>query len=251
MSKAVILSLMLVFVSGSVFGGNVDSQQKPNIIIVFLDDAGYGDFGITGSTTPTPTIDALAKNGVQFTQFYNASSVCSASRAALMTGRYPERFSFKSVLFPQATVGLPEKEQAIAELLKGEGYSTHMFGKWHLGHLEGALPPAHGFDEYYGIPYSNDMWPYRRDANNKADEQAYVYVPKHKRPPLPMYEGYKIVKTSLTPEDQKMLTKDFTNRAIKVIEAKGDQPFFIYLPYTASHLPRKGKTIKNGRKRWF
>ena len=104
-------------------------SSEPNIILVFLDDAGYADFGITGSATPTPTIDALAKNGVQFTQFYDASPVCSASRAALLTGRYPDRFSFANVFFPDDTQGLPQEEETLAELLKGQGYSTHIFGK--------------------------------------------------------------------------------------------------------------------------
>ena len=123
-----------------------DKSERPNIILIFLDDAGYADFGITGSSTPTPTIDALANNGVQFTQFYDASPVCSASRAALLTGRYPDRFSFENVLFPDDTTGLPQEEETLAELLKGQGYTTHIFGKWHLGHLGGALPLAHGFD---------------------------------------------------------------------------------------------------------
>ena len=122
---------------------------------------------------------------MQFTQFYDASPVCSASRAALLTGRYPDRFSFENVLFPDDTQGLPQEEETLAELLKGQGYSTHIFGKWHLGHLSGALPLSHGFDEYYGIPYSNDMWPYKRDdqALDPDDEQAYVYDPESSHPP--------------------------------------------------------------------
>ena len=219
--------------------GMDDISGKPNIILVFLDDAGFADFGITGSSTPTPTIDALARNGVQFTQFYDASPVCSTSRAALLTGRYPDRFSFENVLFPDATEGLPEEEETLAELLQRQGYSTHIFGKWHLGHLSGALPLSHGFDEYYGIPYSNDMWPYKRDSQalDPDDEQAYVYDSGSTNPPLPLYEGNTIVKASVTPSDQKMLTKVFTDRAIDVIETKAAEPFFIYLPYSASHNP--------------
>jgi len=233
---------LLVALSLSAYGGEPGSENnsaKPNIILVFLDDAGYADFGVTGSSTATPTIDALARNGVQFTQFYDASPVCSASRAALLTGRYPDRFSFENVLFPDDTQGLPQEEETLAELLKGQGYSTHIFGKWHLGHLSGALPLSHGFDEYYGIPYSNDMWPYVRDdqALDPDDEQAYVYDPESPRPPLPLYEGNEVVKASVTPADQKMLTEAFTNRAIDVIEAKSAGPFFIYLPYSASHIP--------------
>jgi arylsulfatase A-like enzyme len=222
------------------FGDESDTNgrpDRPNIILVFLDDAGYADFGATGSTTPTPTIDALATNGVQFTQFYDASPVCSASRAALLTGRYPDRFSFENVLFPDAIQGLPQEEETLAELLKEQGYSTHIFGKWHLGHRPGALPLSHGFDEYYGIPYSNDMWPYKRDSQAPDDEQAYVDDPESDRPPLPLFDGNSIAKAGITPSDQKMLTQAFTDRAINVIETEAAEPFFIYLPYSASHIP--------------
>lgn len=216
-----------------------DNSGRPNVILVFLDDAGFADFGVTGSSTPTPTIDALARGGVQFTQFYDASPVCSASRAALLTGRYPDRFSFKNVLFPDDTTGLPQDEETLAELLKGQGYSTHIFGKWHLGHLRGALPLAHGFDAYYGIPYSNDMWPYKRDSEalDPNDEQAYTHDPDSRYLPLPLYEGNEIVKAAVTPADQKVLTQAFTDKAIEVIEAKSSAPFFIYLPYSAAHIP--------------
>jgi unsaturated rhamnogalacturonyl hydrolase len=232
-----VLALLLAACGGE--PGTGEQPKKPNIILIFLDDVGYADFGITGSSTATPTIDVLARNGVQFTQFYDASPVCSASRAALLTGRYPDRFSFENVLFPDDTRGLPQEEETLAELLKGQGYSTHIFGKWHLGHLSGALPLSHGFDQYYGIPYSNDMWPYERDdqALDPDDEQAYVYDPEKPRPPLPIYEGNQVVKASVTPSDQKVLTKAFTDRAIGVIEAKAEVPFFIYLPYSASHIP--------------
>ena len=239
LSLACAISLVLLFTACGGEPETEDKAERPNIILVFLDDAGYADFGVTGSSTPTPTIDALARNGVQFTQFYDASPVCSASRAALLTGRYPDRFSFENVLFPDATGGLPQEEETLAEMLQGQGYSTHIFGKWHLGHLTGALPLSHGFDEYYGIPYSNDMWPYKRDggALGPHDEQVYVYNPDSSRPPLPIYEGNEIVKANVTPSDQKLLTKAFTDRAIDVINAKTDEPFFIYLPYSASHIP--------------
>jgi len=230
---AILACAMVVSLSFSACG----DDEKPNIILVFLDDAGYADFGVTGSSTPTPTIDALARDGVQFTQFYDASPVCSASRAALLTGRYPDRFSFENVLFPEDTTGLPQEEETLAELLQGQGYSTHIFGKWHLGHFTGALPLSHGFDEYYGIPYSNDMWPYKRDIQAPDDEQAYVSDPDSPRPPLPLYEGDEIVKANVTPSDQKMLMQLFTDRAIEVIEADSTEPFFIYLPYSAAHIP--------------
>ncbi len=216
-----------------------DNSSPPNIILVFLDDAGYGDFGLTGASTPTPHIDKLAKSGVQFTDFQVASPVCSNSRAALLTGRYPYRYSFKDVMRDTDSTGLPQKEQTIAEMLQSRGYKTHLFGKWHLGHVEGALPTNHGFDEYYGIPYSNDMWKYRRDekALDPTDEQAYKYVANSKLVPLPIYQGNKIIKASTTPSDQKVFTKTFTDRTIDVINNQSDSPFFIYLPYSSTHIP--------------
>ena len=239
----ILKSMLLLFLSFNLlsFDGLASDAkaERPNIILVFIDDAGYADFSITGSDVPTPNIDALAKNGVQFTEFYSASPVCSASRAALLTGRYPDRFSFKNVLFEYDKTGLPAQEDTLAEMLKGAGYSTHIFGKWHLGHLQGALPLSHGFDEYYGIPYSNDMWQYRRDRNalNTEDEQAYVINPKSKRSPLKLFEGDMVIKAALTPSDLKVLTRNFTDRTIDVINKNSDAPFFIYLPIAQTHIP--------------
>src|SRR6185503_4904110 len=132
---------------------------KPNIILIFADDLGYGDIGCYGSTNATPNLDRMAKEGVRFTDFCVAQPVCSASRAALMTGRYCNRVGVLGALPPKSKIVLATNEVTIAEVLKGRGYATAIYGKWHLGDGPDSLPRNHGFDEYYGLPYSNDMWP--------------------------------------------------------------------------------------------
>ncbi len=133
--------------------------RPPNVVLIYCDDLGYGDLGCYGSDIRTPNIDGLASGGVKFTQFYSANPVCSPSRASLLTGRYPTRVGVPRVLMPQDKGGLPDSEQTLASLLKTRGYSTMCIGKWHLGHQPEYLPTHRGFDEYYGIPYSNDMNP--------------------------------------------------------------------------------------------
>src|SRR2546423_2987459 len=133
--------------------------RPPNIVFIYCDDLGYGDLGVYGSNIRTPNLDRMAAEGVRFTQFYSANPVCSPSRAALLTGRYPTRVSVPRVLFPTSTDGLPDSEMTLAAMLKALGYKTMCVGKWHLGHLPQYLPTRRGFDEYFGIPYSNDMSP--------------------------------------------------------------------------------------------
>ena len=134
------------------------ANQSPNFVLVFIDDMGYGDaccYGATGYSTPN--LDKLASQGIRFTNFYSAQPVCSASRAGLLTGCYPNRIGISGALFPYHTVGINSTETTIAEMLKEKGYATAIFGKWHLGHHREFLPLQHGFDEYVGLPYSNDM----------------------------------------------------------------------------------------------
>src|ERR1035438_6822210 len=133
--------------------------RPPNIVMIYCDDLGYGDLGCYGSKIRTPNLDRMAAEGMRFTQFYSANPVCSPSRAALLTGRYPTRTGVPKVLFPTDTTGLDDSETTIAQMLKQQDYSTICIGKWHLGHLPHYLPTNRGFDEYYGIPYSNDMTP--------------------------------------------------------------------------------------------
>jgi arylsulfatase A-like enzyme len=195
----------------------------PNIILIFTDDQGYNDLGVYGSPDiATPHIDKLAREGVRFTNFYVAQAVCSASRAGLLTGTYPNRLGIHGALDHSSKHGLNPEETTIAEMLKPLGYSSAIFGKWHLGHHPEFLPTNQGFDEYYGIPYSNDMWP------NHPETKDYY-------PPLPMYENDKVVDTIWT--DQSMFTTLFTEKSIDFIQRNKETPFFLYLAHPMPHVP--------------
>ncbi len=183
---------------------------KPNIILIYCDDLGYGDLGVYGGKIRTPHIDRLAREGARFTQFYSANPVCSPSRAALLTGRYPTRVGVPSVLFPQSKNGLNLDEITLAAMLRDAGYRTSCIGKWHLGSEPQYLPTKRGFDEYFGIPYSNDMTP------------------------RVLLDGETVVEQTATLET---LTLRYTERAIQFIERKSSQPFFLYLPHTYPHIP--------------
>src|SRR5262245_7382959 len=174
--------------------------DRPNIVLIFCDDLGYHDIGPYGSKNPTPNLDRLAREGVRFTDFYVAQPVCSASRAALLTGCYPNRVGIFYALGPKDTHGISDKEQTLTEVLKPRGYATAIYGKWHLGHRPKFLPTRHGFDDYFGLPYSNDMW-------SKHPTDTY--------PDLPLMEDEKII--ALNP-DQTKLTTWYTERAVKFIE---------------------------------
>ncbi len=198
--------------------------NRPNIIIVFTDDQGYGDLGVYGSESiRTPHIDKLAREGLKFNQFYVPHPVCSASRAALLTGCYSGRVGIHNALMPEAKIGLHDDETTLAELLKENGYRTGIFGKWHLGHLPPFLPNRHGFDEYMGIPYSNDMWP-----NHPKQGLWFDF------PPLPLIENDRIIDTLW---DQTHLTRDLTVRAVDFIHRHHDKPFFLYFPHPMPHVP--------------
>ena len=192
------------------------AQERPtNIIIIFADDLGYGDLGCFGHPTiRTPNLDRMAAEGARLTQFYAAASVCTPSRAALMTGRLPIRSGMCSdkrrVLFPNSGGGLPDSEITIAEALKGAGYATACVGKWHLGHLPQFLPTRHGFDEYFGIPYSNDM------------------------KPCPLMDGEQVIEE---PAKQETLTRRYTERALRFIRRNRRRPFLLYFPHTFPHVP--------------
>lgn len=191
-------------------------------MLIFCDDMGYGDVGCYGAKGyQTPHIDRLAKEGMRFTDFYVAQAVCSASRAALLTGCYPNRVGILGALGPQAKIGLSTNELTIAGMLKSRGYATAIYGKWHLGRPPEMLPPAHGFDDYFGLPYSNDMWP-------KHPTAATNY------PPLPLIEGTRVVE--LMP-DQTQLTTQYTERAVKFIAENRARPFFLYVPHNMPHVP--------------
>jgi arylsulfatase A-like enzyme len=201
--------------------GNLVSE-KPNIILIFADDMAYGDLGTYGAKGwKTPNLDQLAADGVRFTQFYVPHAVCSASRAALLTGTYANRLEIFGALDHTAKHGLNPEETTIAEMLKANGYQTGMVGKWHLGHLPEFLPTKQGFDQYFGLPYSNDMWP------NHPESKNYY-------PPLPLIEGEKAIAHL---EDQQELTSWYTYKSLEFIERNQEKPFFLYLAHNMPHVP--------------
>ncbi len=196
---------------GSLSYGQKDRKTKPNIIIIFTDDQGYGDLGcFGGSDVKTPHIDQMAQRGMRMTDFYAASPVCTPSRAALLTGSYPLRAGNLPVLFPFHKIGLNPAESTIADLLSGQGYATACIGKWHLGHHPEFFPTRQGFDYYYGLPYSNDMFP------------------------KPLYRNDQIIER---PVNQSTLTRRYTEESVKFIRLNKDKPFFLYLPHTMPHVP--------------
>ena len=207
----------------------------PNIILIFMDDLGYGDLSCYGALQyRTPQLDKLAGEGVRFTNFLAAQAVCSASRAALMTGCYPNRVGISGALFPNAKVGLNPDETTIAELLKEKGYATGMFGKWHLGDKPEFLPTKQGFDEYVGLPYSNDMWPVHYDGKPIANESDNR---KKSFPYLPLLSNNDTIQEIKTLDDQAKLTGIYTERAVNFIKKNKKGPFFIYLPHSMPHVP--------------
>ncbi len=218
--------------------------EKPNIILINCDDMGYGDIGSYALIKhQTPALDKLAKGGQRWTQFYAPASVCTPSRAGLLTGKLPIRTGMygkrNGVLFPFSLGGLPQKEQTLAKLLKGAGYSTAMVGKWHLGHLPEFLPTSHGFDSYYGIPYSNDM---QRVPKRWKNWQVYVQDYQQGINGFLDYKNYNVPlmrneKRIEQPVDQNTLTKRYTEEAIAIIERTDSQPFFLYLAHSMPHIP--------------
>jgi arylsulfatase A len=207
----------------------------PNIVVILADDLGYGDLSCYGHPTiRTPHLDRMAREGMRFTQFYSAAEVCTPSRAALLTGRLPPRSGMCSnkrrVAFPNTSGGLPDGELTVAELLKTKGYATACIGKWHLGHLPQFLPGKHGFDQFFGLPYSNDM---DRVPSAPAGRAALL-KPQIDYWNVPLMRNDKEVER---PADQHTLTRHYTDEAIRFIQEHKDQPFFVYLPHTMPHVP--------------
>ncbi len=208
-----------------------EPDRPPNVVIVFTDDLGYGDVGVQGAQGyATPNIDRLAAEGIRLTDFYVAQPVCSASRAALLTGCYPNRIGIHGALGPGSKSGISDHETTLAELLHGRGYATAIYGKWHLGHQAEFSPLRHGFDEFYGIPYSNDMWPYHPE-----NPKAWV--------DLPTMEGGAVVGLNT---DQNRFTGDFAARGVDFIERHADEPFFLYLAHPMPHVPLHASPARRG-----
>jgi arylsulfatase A-like enzyme len=219
--------------------GGLRAAAKPvNFVFIFTDDQGYGDVGCFGAEGfATPHLDSLAGEGMRFTNFHTSQAVCSASRASLMTGCYPNRIGIRGALGPNSKTGLNPDEETIAEVLKKAGYKSGIFGKWHLGHHRMFLPLQHGFDEYFGLPYSNDMWPVDYDGTPLTAEKAGRPGHRAQYPPLPLIDGNDKVAEVQTLEDQSTLTTRYTERAVRFIEKNKDQPFFLYLPHSMPHVP--------------
>ncbi|MCC6785809.1 MAG: sulfatase [Planctomycetes bacterium] len=211
-----------------------DARTRPNLVVIYADDLGYGDLGCQGAPAgSTPNLDRLAAEGVRLSHFYSAQPVCSASRAALLTGCYPNRIGIAGALGPSQRIGIADDETTLAELCRAQGYATAAFGKWHLGHLPQFLPTRHGFDEYFGIPYSNDMGPANR-------------VHPDRWPPLPLIEG----ETTIAHDpDQAGFTGEFTQRAIRFMRRAHAEarPFFVYLAQPMPHTPIAASAAFAGR----
>jgi arylsulfatase A-like enzyme len=226
----------LVFFSSIVFFSSFSQAKKPNFVVIFMDDMGYGDLGCYGATKQkTPHLDQMAKDGIKLTSFY-AAPVCSVSRAQLLTGCYGARISVPGVYGPGSPQGLNPSETTIAEHLKKLGYATQCIGKWHVGDQPDFLPTKQGFDHYLGIPYSNDMQGKPLDSDERV---------------VPLLRDDKVERL-LKDEDQRDIVEIYTQEAIQFIREKKDQPFFLYLPHTAIHTPiyeskKFSGTSQNGR----
>jgi len=219
----------------SVFPSPQAAERPPNVVLIFADDLGYADVGAFGARSyQTPHLDRMAREGMRLTDFYAAQAVCSASRAALLTGCYPNRLGIHGALGPASRHGISPDEETLAELLKARGYATAIYGKWHLGHQPEFLPTRHGFDEYFGLPYSNDMWPRHPEARPGT------------YPELPLIEGERVLEFM---PDQTQLTRRYTERAIAFIERHRARPFFLYVPHSMPHVPLHAGERFRGRSR--
>jgi len=214
-------------------GATAEKPQNPNIVLIFMDDLGYGDLSCYGASQyKTPNLDRMATQGVRFTNFVSAQAVCSASRAGILTGCYPNRVGISGALMPDAKIGLNPSEEIISEVLKKRNYKTAAIGKWHLGHQREFLPLQQGFDEYLGLPYSNDMWPVNFDGKPAAENSN-----KARYPVLPLLEGNDKIREIRTLDDQSELTTIYTERAVRFITENRKNPFFLYLAHSMPHIP--------------
>ena len=232
--KKNIFFIALLFNFWSFYG--FQNNNSPNYIVIFVDDMGYGDLGVYGNPTiSTPHLDKMAYEGQKWTQFYSAASVCTPSRAALLTGRLPVRSGMASsknpVLFPNSLSGLPSTELTLAEKLKEKNYKTAIVGKWHLGHTKNYLPNNHGFDYYFGIPYSNDMD--KINNNNYWSEYENKELSSDSYN-VPLMENFDIIER---PVDQTTITSRYVDKTLQLINNYKNNNFFIYLSHNLPHIP--------------
>lgn len=228
--KSTIFATLIALVSCAVCAfADAPAKRSPNIVIIFMDDMGYADIGPFGAKGyETPNLDRMALEGTKFTSFYSAQGVCSASRAALMTGCYSNRVGVTGALGPHAKMGLSPEETTMAEICKQKGYSTAAFGKWHLGDEKRFLPLNQGFDEYFGLPYSNDMTPHPRWV---GDHSSRAYIK------LPLISQFTVVHPDVDDAVQDQLTTLYTEHAVDFIGRNKDKPFFLYVPHSMVHVP--------------
>lgn len=228
------VTIFLFFITSGISQVLKSDKSLPNIVLINIDDLGYGDVDAYGGIDyVTPNIDKLAAQGMRFTNFYAAQPICTASRAALLTGCYPNRIGFFGAFPPNSKFGISNEEETLGDVLKKKGYATGIIGKWHLGDSKKFLPLQHGFDEYYGLPYSNDMWPVNYDGKPYKD----TTEKRAKHPPLPLIEGNNVIQYIKTLEDQSMLTTLYTEKALTFINQHKKNPFFLYLAPSMVHIP--------------
>ena len=234
--KPGLFHVLAVLCVGAALPAGCSTIPPPNVVVLLADDLGYSDLALYADTgLATPHLERMAEAGMRFTDFSMPAASCSPSRAALLTGMYPQRVGIPGVLMPQSSTGIPAEALTLAEMLQHQGYATAVYGKWHLGHRAPFLPLRHGFDNYFGIPYSNDMTP---DSTLNPNP----YARRH--PPLPLVEDSTTVETD---PDQRYLTRRYTERAVRFIEQHAGQPFFLYLAYAAPHMPLKVSPAFDGR----
>lgn len=246
MISSILFFVALGFAVDSALANTGATVSPPNIIVILADDMGYGDMSSNGHPTiRTPHLDQMVREGQKWTNFYAPASVCSPSRAGLLTGRLPIRAGVASlkhrVFFPWSKGGLPLKEVTLAEMLKQQAYQTAMFGKWHLGHLPQFLPTQHGFDTWFGIPYSNDMDRDRKAVSALKDSSlpidfplAYWSKPQSQHFNVPLMAGDQVIERA---PDQRMLTRTYTDKSLAFIRRQQDKPFFLYLSFSMPHVP--------------
>lgn len=223
------LTALLISNPGALAG----TTATPNVVIIFMDDMGYADIGpFGGDAVLTPNLNQLAKEGRRFTNFYVSQAVCSASRTSLLTGCYNIRVGIQGALGPKSPIGINADEMTLGELCQQQGYATACFGKWHLGSHEQFLPLQNGFDEYFGLPYSNDMWPFHPEVMHLPMEQRLRTWPH-----LPLIEGNKVINPTVTADDQKLLTRQYTDHAVSFIRRNQTKPFLLYVPHSMVHVP--------------